>query len=306
MLEVLKQVGILFAFMAAGFLLSKIGLVKADQSKILSTLVVYVFLPCNIFKTYAANFTIAYITEKYLLLLVGLAITIALMIIGRFGAIPLTKSKYERGIYEYSLIVPNSGYIGYPLTESLMAKGLLSNTALLNLMVFGIPISLYIYTVGYCRLTKASFTLKNLMNPIMITTFAGMIAGLVSLPIPEVINSALTTSSSCMGPVAMLLAGITLSQYDFAPLFKKPAVHITVVATMLVVPICLALLLPILGVPKEVTQIAVLYFSLPCGMNTIVFPKLVGENCEIGVSLALLSNLIACISIPVILSVFVI
>lgn len=306
MLEVLKQVGILFAFMATGFMLSKIGLVKADHSKILSTLVVYVFLPCNIFKTYAANFTIAYISEKYLLILTALAITIVLMIIGRFGAMPLTKNKYERGIYEYSLIVPNSGYIGYPLTESLMAKGLLGQTALLNLMVFGIPISLYIYTIGYCRLTKAAFTLKNLMNPIMITTFVGMIAGLTSLPVPEVVNNALSTSSSCMGPTAMLLAGITLSQYKFAPLFKKPAVHITVAATMLAVPLALGLFLPLLGVPKEISQIAVLYFSLPCGMNTIVFPKLVGENCEIGVSLALISNIIACISVPVILSVFVI
>lgn len=301
MLEVFIQVGILFAFMAIGFALTKIDLIKTEHSKILSTLVVYVFLPCNIFKTYAANFTVAYISEKYLLLLVALIITLILMLIGFLGAKTLTKSKYERGIYEYSLIVPNSGYMGYPLTENL-----LGSTALLNLMVFGIPISLYIYTIGYCRLTKRSFTLKNLMNPIMITTVVGMVAGLVALPIPDAVGQLLQTSSNCMGPTAMLLAGITLSQYKWTPLFKKFAVYIVVFASMIILPVALGLILPLLGAPKELTQIAVLYFSLPCGMNTIVFPKLVGENCEIGVSLAIISNILCCVSVPIILSIFVI
>lgn len=306
MLAVIQSVGILFTFMAAGFILTKLNLIKADHSKILSTLVVYVFLPCNIFKTYAANFTIAYISEKYLLILTALAITLVLMVIGFFGAKPLTKSKYERHIYEYSLIVPNSGYVGYPLTQNLMDAGVLGSTALLNLMVFGIPISLYIYTIGYCRLTKSGLSLKKLLNPIMITTFVGMIAGLVSLPIPDAVSTLLDQSSACMGPTAMLLGGITLAQYKFGPLFKKFAVYVTVFATMLLVPIGLALLLPLFGVPKEIMQIAVLYFCLPCGMNTIVFPKLVGENCEIGVSLALISNIISCITIPLILTIFVI
>ena len=301
MIEVFNQVGILFAFMAAGFALSKIGLIKPEHSKLLSTLVVYVFLPCNIFKTYAANFTVKYISEKYLLILVALAITLILMLIGYWGAKPLTKNKYERSIYEYSLIVPNAGYMGYPLTESLLGEA-----ALLNLMVFGIPISLYIYTIGYCRLTKSGFTLKKLLNPVMIVTGFGMIAGLTALPIPAVVSEFLGRSSDCMGPTAMLLAGITLAQYKFAPLFRKGAVYITIAASMLLLPVALGLFLPLLGVSEDITKIAVLYFSLPCGMNTIVFPKLVGENCEIGVSLALISNILCCISVPVILTLFVI
>ena len=75
---------------------------------------------------------------------------------------------------------------------------------------------------------------------------------------------------------------------------------------MIALPVALGLLLPLFGVPREIMQTAVLYFCLPCGMNTIVFPKLVGENCEIGVSLALISNLLACISVPIILSIFVV
>lgn len=306
MLEVFIQVGILFVFMAAGYTLTKTGLIKAEHGKILSTLIVYVFLPCNIFNTYVSKFTVSYISNNYLLLLVALGITLFLMLAGFFGAKPMTKSKYDRGVYEYSLIVPNSGYMGYPLTTSLMVGGLLGDSALQDLMVFGIPISLYIYTIGYCKLTKTGLSFKKLLNPIMLTTFAGMIAGLINLPVDHHVTELLDKSSACMGPTAMLLGGITLAQYKWKPLFKKLSVYVTVFARMIALPVALGLLLPLFGVPREIMQTAVLYFCLPCGMNTIVFPKLVGENCEIGVSLAMISNLLACISVPIILSIFVV
>ena len=55
MVEVFKQVGILFAFMGAGYLLAKLDLIKAEHGKMLSTLILYVFLPCNIFRTFATS-----------------------------------------------------------------------------------------------------------------------------------------------------------------------------------------------------------------------------------------------------------
>jgi predicted permease len=49
---------------------------------------------------------------------------------------------------------------------------------------------------------------------------------------------------------------------------------------------------------------AVMMACMPCGLNTIVFPKLVGEDCKIGARLALLTHLFSCFTIPVWLSVF--
>ena len=47
---------------------------------------------------------------------------------------------------------------------------------------------------------------------------------------------------------------------------------------------------------------AVLMYAMPCGLNTIVFPKLVGEDCSTGATLALMSNLLAVITIPLCIS----
>ena len=57
-------------------------------------------------------------------------------------------------------------------------------------------------------------------------------------------------------------------------------------------------------VSPAVAQTAVLIYAMPCGLNTIVFPRLVNENCETGASLAVVSSLLCCLTIPFCLYLF--
>ena len=72
---------------------------------------------------------------------------------------------------------------------------------------------------------------------------------------------------------------------------------------MILIPVIAGLVLGLIG-NRELTQIAVLFLALPCGLNTIIFPKMVEENCKIGAGLALVSTTLACITIPVLMTVF--
>ena len=53
---VFAQVFSLLFFISLGFGLSKCKLIDASHADILSKIIVYVFLPANIFKTFALNF----------------------------------------------------------------------------------------------------------------------------------------------------------------------------------------------------------------------------------------------------------
>ena len=55
---------------------------------------------------------------------------------------------------------------------------------------------------------------------------------------------------------------------------------------------------------REIVLATLMMYSMPCGLNTIIFPKLIGEDCEIGASLALLSNVLAIVTIPLGVAVF--
>lgn len=299
MLVVFEQVLILFIFVAIGFVLGRTKIVNAAHSQMLSKLLVYVFLPCNTIKSFAANFNTEYLSKNYTFVLAGIAILAVQMIFMRFLAKPLTKNRYDRYVYEYSMIVPNYGFMGYALSESFFGE-----VGLLNFIMFSIPFSVYIYAFAFAKLTKSDFNIKSLLNPAMVTLVIGMVIGLTGVPIPSFVSSVLVKGSNCMAPVSMILAGLVISEFNLKEIVARWAIYPVTIMRLLVIPIICGVVLNLLNVDKVVIGIAVLFVALPCGMNTVVFPKLVNEDCRAGAGLALVSTVLACATIPVITHIF--
>ena len=293
MLTVFNQVMMLFLFALVGFALSRSQILKPEHAQMLSALEVYVFLPCTIVKTFSANFSVEYLTQKYAILLIGIVILTCVILLSLAAARLFSKEVYERNVFIYSLIVPNMGYMGYALAEALYGSG-----TLLNVMIFGLPLNFFTYTAGYCLLTRKKLSFKNLINPVMIAVVCGCILGLSGLQIPTIATNALETGSACMAPISMILAGITISEFKFKELLGDIRMYIVTLLRLLIIPAAITLVLKAFGA-HEVALLAVLAYAMPCGLNTIVFPKLIGEDCRIGASLALLSNVGACLTIPI-------
>lgn len=292
------QVLILFMFSAVGFVLAKTGLVKAEQSGVLSKLLVYVFLPCNVFKTFATGFNTEYFKNNYRFLLMSLIAVATVGTLAFFGSKLFSHEKYEQGVFEYSLAIPNSGYMGYPLAEVLIGAA-----GLMDMMLFAVPCQLYIYTYGYSRLTKRGLTPKKMVNSVTVAMVLGVAFGLSPLTLPDVPLTFLTNASACMGPVSMLLAGIAISEFGIKPMFLEKRAYILSAFRLVIEPLAIGGFAYLLF-GKEVAAISALYYAMPCGLNTIVFAKAVDEPCKSGASLVFVSTILACITIPLVLLIF--
>ena len=295
---VFEQVFLLLLFGGVGYLLAKTKIADSGHTKLLSALCLYVFLPSNVFKTFAGRFTVAYLTEKYVLVL-GAAVIVAVLAL---VAIPLsrllTKHDYQQKIYHYSLTIPNFGYIGYALAE-----GIFGGDTLLDVMMFAIPLSAYTYTIGYCMLTNSKVTLKRLCNPVTVAMALGMVVGLSGISMPSVIGSFLGSASGCMAPISMLLTGMVITEYAMKDMLSRWRVYFVTALRLLVIPCVFGLVLRLLRLEVLVLP-AVLMLSMPCGMNTIIFPKLLGEDCKTGAAMAFVSTLLCCLTIPLCLYLF--
>ena len=294
MLIVFSQVSVLFLFAAIGFLLAKFKLVASENGKLLSTLLLYVFFPANLFKTFAKNCTVAYLSESWQLILTSFIVTTVLAVGGHFAVKLFIKEDYERRIAVYSLVVPNCGYVGYTLVERLFGEA-----ALMNTMLFAIPISIYTYSIGFCLLTRKKLRPKAFLTPPLVAITLGSLFALLSLPLPDFLSTALSSASACVGPVSMLLAGITVAQFKLKPLLLNRNAYIITLLRLLAIPLLVAGALSLIGLPT-VAAVAVTALAMPCGLNTIVFPKLLGEDCKTGASLALFSNIAACLTVPLV------
>jgi predicted permease len=292
MLLVMEQVLNLLIFVTIGYVLSKTGKANSEHTKLLSTLHVYVFLPCSIINTYANNFTVAYIRDKYPLLLSSFVIMGVMIVVSNRIAKLLTRQKYLQDVYSYSLAVSNYGGFGFPLVG-----GLFDGVMLQNAMIFALPISMYTSTLGYAMLTKTKLSLKKIINPVIVASIVGAIIGLTGIKLPYAPDSVVTMCAACMAPVGMMLVGMVVSEFDFASLMKGKANYIVAVLRLLVIPCTIAGLLKLLGLDDIVIP-ALMMHAMPCGMNTIIFPRLVGEDCRPGAAITVITSLMACVTIP--------
>lgn len=294
-----EQVLILLMFIAAGYTLGKTKIANSDHSKILSALGVYVFIPANIFSSFSKRFTVEYLSEKYPLLIASVVITVVMILLSYPLGKLFTKDKYQQGIYRYSIVMPNYGYVGYALAE-----GIFGGEMLLNVMIFALPMSFYVYTLGFCDLTHSKVNLKKLISPANIAIILGSVWGLLGLPVPNVAATLCSKASACMGPVSMLLTGIVISQYKMRDLFANRPAYAMSVLRLLVLPCATAGMMTLMKIDPTVTAVVLLVLAMPCGMNTIVFPKLVGEDCRTGAALTCITSILCCITIPLCLWLF--
>lgn len=289
---VFGQLSVLYIFLAVGWLIGRIKKDKVSHADILSVLLVNVFLPCKVFNTFANNFSVEYFAENYVLPLAALVLLLVLAIASRFISRLLTKREYERKVYTYSFAITNYAYLGYALIGSVLGEAVLA-----KFMLFAIPFIVYTYTVGYVLLTGGKKPLKKLLNPITSAIVLGIIFGLTGLPMPDVLGSVISSASACVGPLSMLLTGITLSGFAFKELLTDRTAYIFSALRLAVIPaaayfICLGLRL------EELAPMVLIITCMPCGLNTIVFPKLIGEDCKPGARLALITHVFSIATLP--------
>ena len=301
MSAVIEQVLTLFIFVVIGFILAKAKIIKGSHAPIASKLLVYVFLPANIIKTFARKCTVAYISENYTLIIVSLAVIVVIAGISHFAARLFTKDSREYGIYEYSLAIPNFGYMGYAFVGAVFAEA-----GLMDAMMFSMPMSIYTYTIGYCILSGKKFSFKSFLNPTMTALAVGMLLGLTGIGgvMPPLAYGILDSASACMAPVSMLLVGIVLADFKVSKLLRDFKIYIITALRLFIIPVALGAILTVAGAPIAAVRAAIILYSMPCGLNTVVFVKNAGGNCEIGAGLALVSSMLALASIPLVTYLF--
>ncbi len=186
--------------------------------------------------------------------------------------------------------------MGFALVESLLGP-----IELTNAMVFSLPMAVYVYSFGYCMLSEKKMNIRNMINPVTVSLVIGMIFGLSGIGehLPSLVYSTLDKASVCMAPVSMILVGMVISEFKIADILKDYRLYILSVLRLFVIPLAIGFSLYALGFDTE-AKVAVLMYAMPCGLNTVVVPKYAGKNCETGASAALISNVLACLSIPIV------
>ena len=145
----LQQMMVLFIIMMIGFVCRRIGLIRAEGSKMLSGIVVNVANPALILSS-SANKESS-IQGRELVITLGLAVCFYLIFLVLAEIVPrvLRVSKEDLGVYKAMTVFSNIGFMGFPLLSAMYGS-----EALLYASLFTIPYNILIYTYGVSSMSK--------------------------------------------------------------------------------------------------------------------------------------------------------
>ena len=301
----------LFICIAAGFGAAKAKLLPENSGVTMARLETWIFVPALNITTMMRYCTVDSLsTHGTNVILATISVGAAMIIAIPLARIFVREGGAERGIYCYALAFANSGYMGDPIVLALFGEEVLA-----YYKIFCIPLTFAIYTWGASILTPDGNAkgnpLKKLINPPTISALLGIFLGLIGAVnyIPAFIINALDTLKACMGPVAMLLAGVTVAKYDFFEMLKNKKVYIVTALRLTVLPaVLVALAFGIkslanlifgFSIGNDVLFLCFFSTGAALGLNTIIFPEAYGGNPKTGASMAMISNTLCVISIPI-------
>ncbi|MBQ4116757.1 MAG: AEC family transporter [Clostridia bacterium] len=313
-----SQMLVIFLFMLVGYLLRRYNVVEANAYANLSKMEMFIFMPALNLYNQMTKCTVSNLKENAPLIVYGgITIIIAILIAGFLSKLFVRNYKenrdaaYQRNIYRYAIAFANYGFLGNFLILSVFGDDMLFKYSM-----FCQVLNIFTYAWGmYILIPKDRNTgvvknmIRGITSPPMLAIYLGMVLGLTGasgkiLEVPF-INTVLNNAVDCMGPIAMLLAGMVLGNYPLGDLFKEKRVYIVSLFRLIIIPAFFVIIHKIIGSSDTIIILTLIAFAAPLGLNTIVYPAAYGGDPKTGASMALISSIFGVATLPLMYYLFV-
>lgn len=297
--SVIFQIAVLFSFIFIGFTIRQGGFLPENSAEIFSKLENRILMPAVVINTFRTNCTVKNISEKWVFIAYSTGVLLFCIATGFVASRFLGKTEYLKKVYRYSISVSNFGFVGTAMVSGIYGA---ESMELFNYLMFTLPLNLFTYSIGIAWLVPnghGKFSMKNFVNPIFVSIFIGAILGLLPIPKFRLVTTIINSTAACMSPIAMILTGFVIGGYSFANLFGKWQTYVVAGIRLVFLPTVSVLVLKLFNAPQEAVVATLCANAMPLGLNTVIIPSAYGKSPDDGASMALVSQLTAVFTIPI-------
>lgn len=267
-----KKITELFLILFASAALVKTGVLKTENSKVLSRLSLYFVTPCVIFNSFQKELT----PEIWASLLTAAALAVCFQALFFLIAALLRRFWKANEVERASVAFTNVGNLIIPLVAFVKGQDWVIYTSA-YILVF----NALFWTVGLRMFDRenAMNLRKALLNPNILAIAAGMITLLARVKLPEPLALAFSDVAAMIGPLTMIITGMVVGGTTFRGMFANRRVFgvlffrmilasgLAVLAAVLaarIFPVDQAIvMIPLLGAiapsGSNINQVAILY-----------------------------------------------
>ena len=289
--------------MAMGVLLVKLKILKPEDSKGLSTLSMYMIMPCMIINAFQVEYTPEVQNGLLLAFAAAAGIHVVLLILN----VILKRVLHLDALEQVSVIYSNAGNLIIPLVTAILGKEWVIYTS-----AFIVVQLILLWSHGKSTLCEEKgFNVKKVfLNINMISIMIGIVLFFTKIQLPSVIQSTADSVGSMVGPVAMLVTGMLIGNMDLKKIFTYKRVWLVTFLRLIIVPLIIILLLKFTGIAQlvpnggQVLLVVLLATTTPSASTITQFAQVFDKDAEYASSINVLTTLLCIVTIPLMVTLY--
>ncbi len=290
-----KKIAELFLILFTTAALVKTGILKAENSRVLSKLSLYFVTPCVIFNSFQEELTPE--IRQGLLIAAALAVGFQALFFGVAAVLRRVWKATE--VERASVIFTNVGNLVIPLVAFVKGQDWVIYTSA-YILVFNV----LFWTVGVRMFDSenAPSLKKALLNPNILAIAAGLITLFTRLKLPEPLALAFSDVAGMIGPLSMMITGMVVGGMTFRGMFSNRRVFGVIFFRMVLASglavFAASLAARVLPIDRAIVMIPLLGALAPSASNINQVAILFNKDAQYASAINVLTTLSCIATIP--------
>lgn len=302
-LILMEEIVMLFLIMAMGTIVVRRGLIKANESRSVSVILVYIVIPCVIINAFQIDYDEHVRNGLILAFVMSIVIHILFLVATYLMKKPLNLDSIEKA----TIIYPNAGILVIPLINALLGPEYVIYSC-------GFVVIQLILIWTHCRkmlCEEENFSLREILlniNIIAIIIGAGLF--LLHISLPQIIIGTLNMTGVMIGPLGMLLAGMVIAEKPLAKLFTDTRNYLSTFIRLIICPLLVLALFVLTDASsfvddgKNILMTVYLASITPACATITSMAQLYKKDAVHASSLYVVSTIFSIITMPIMIGLF--
>lgn len=299
----MQQIVQLFLMIFMGYLIVKTGLVRDDDSKVLSKIILYLIVPCVIINAFQVDYT----TDTVKGLLIAFAASVMTQVILLVVISVAGKLLHLNEVEVASVYYSNSGNLIVPIVTFILGQ----EWVLYGCVFMSVQL-VFLWT--HCKKIisrEASYDWKKIiLNINMISIFIGVVLFFTKIRLPEIIGNTLASVGTIIGPASMIVTGMLFAGMNLKQIFANKRVYFITFLRLIAVPLIALALIKLSNLASfsadgnKIMLIVFLAIITPSASTVTQMCQVYGNDSKYASAINVMTTLLSVIAMPVMVMLF--
>lgn len=286
-----------------GYAIVKRGVVRSEQSSLLSAITLYIIVPCMVIDA----FQIDYSPEKLNGLLLAAGVAFIMHVIFILVSKLLGKTLQISEVEKNSLIYSNGGNLIVPLVSALLGnEQIFYCCAFMTVQLF----FLWTHAVSSIGGSKERSIKKILTNPNILAVGVGLLIFFTNTRLPGILGTTVKSVGGVVGPVCMIMLGMIMADANLKEAFLSKRNWLICFGRLILYPFLMILLLfatrvtHVIPYAKDVLMILFLAIGAPVATTITQMANIFNKDAKHAGAINVMSVILSIITLPLMLALY--